>query len=157
MRARPFRKTFEETHAGGDGSCDRHQPPRRIRHDPRCAEAHEGWWRIVMIGSAVGRACRCGPGCALPRPRREREDVHSGIIQRGSGAGASPVNNVQPGPIDTDLNPASVIGAGTAWPPQPLTAMGTLRRSPQWWPSSAGPESSYDHRSESDRRWRNDA
>ena len=34
-------KPFEETHAGGDGSRDRHQRPRRIRHHAGGAEAHE--------------------------------------------------------------------------------------------------------------------
>jgi len=34
------------------------------------------------------------------------KDVHSGAVQRGGRAG-HPVNNVQPGPIYTDLNPAS--------------------------------------------------
>jgi len=46
------------------------------------------------------------------------------------------VNNVQPGPIDKDLNTAAGEWAAPQKPPQRSTAMGMLMRSPPWWRSS---------------------
>jgi len=59
-----------------------------------------------------GRACRCARACALRGHEGSRQDVYPGTLQRVGSRGIT-VNNVQPGPIDTDLNPASGDWAGT--------------------------------------------
>jgi 3-oxoacyl-[acyl-carrier protein] reductase len=52
--------------------------------------------RIIMIGSAVGEPCRCARARALRGHEGGRQDVHSGIIQRGRETGHHG-HNIQPG------------------------------------------------------------
>ena len=59
--------------------------------------------RIIMIGSCLGE--RAHARRALQQPRGP-SDVHTRAGVSSERAGIT-VNNVQPGPIDTDLNPAS--------------------------------------------------
>ena len=61
--------------------------------------------RIISIGSAVGERVRARPG-GLRGHEGSREDVYSGVVRELGSRGIT-VNNVQPGPIDTDLNPAT--------------------------------------------------
>jgi len=64
-------------------------------------------------------------------------------LSRELGSRGITVNNIQPGPIDTDLNPAAGDGQRLRRAPQRSIAMGVLMRSPRWSPFVAGPESSY--------------
>ena len=57
-------------------------------------------------------------------------------LSREVGSRGITVNNVQPGPIDTELNPAAGEWAVPRRPPRRSTAMGMLKRSPRWWRSS---------------------
>jgi len=97
--------------------------------------------RIIMIGSAVGERA-VAPGLVPYAPRKDRQDVHSGAFQRGRDPGIT-VNNVQPGPIDTDLNPAS---GDWAVPQKAATALdryGRVDEIAAMVAFVAGPESSY--------------
>jgi len=57
-------------------------------------------------------------------------------LSRELGSRGITVNNVQPGPIDTELNPASGDWAVPQKAPRHSTATGTSMRSPRWWRSS---------------------
>jgi short-subunit dehydrogenase len=57
-------------------------------------------------------------------------------LAREVGSRGITVNNVQPGPIDTDLNPATDDGAVPQKAARHSTAMGTLTMSPQWYHSA---------------------
>ena len=60
--------------------------------------------RIIMIGSCVGERVMT-PVWSLFGHEGSRQDVHAGLAREVGSRGIT-VNNVQPGPIDTDLNPA---------------------------------------------------
>ena len=51
--------------------------------------------RIIMIGSCVGERCHDARLGALLGHQGSRQDVHSGVVQRGGEPGIT-VNNVQP-------------------------------------------------------------
>jgi NAD(P)-dependent dehydrogenase (short-subunit alcohol dehydrogenase family) len=53
-------------------------------------------------------------------------------LSREVGTRGITVNNVQPGPIDTDLNPRQAIGPRRRRPPQRSTATDLLTKSPRW-------------------------
>src|SRR6202045_3006832 len=62
--------------------------------------------RIIMIGSAVGER-RVAPGVGpYAAPNGAVKMFTQALSREVAGRGIT-VNNVQPGPIDTDLNPAS--------------------------------------------------
>src|SRR5713226_5487212 len=79
---------------------------------------HEGG-RIIMIGSAVGERVLV-PGLVPYAATKGAVKIFTQALSREVGSRGITVNNVQPGPIDTDLNPAS-------------TATGALMRSLRWW------------------------
>ena len=62
--------------------------------------------RIIMIGSCVGEK-NMTPGLAAYAATKGAVKMFSQSLSREVGARGITVNNVQPGPIDTDLNPAS--------------------------------------------------
>ena len=62
--------------------------------------------RIIMIGSSVGERVLV-PGWSPTRPRRAAVKMFSQGLSREVASRGITVNNVQPGPIDTDLNPAA--------------------------------------------------
>src|ERR1700758_3365845 len=62
--------------------------------------------RIIMIGSCVGERVLM-PGMAPYSATKGAVKMFSQGLARELGARGITVNNVQPGPIDTDLNPAS--------------------------------------------------
>src|SRR5213082_4086542 len=62
--------------------------------------------RVIMIGSAVGERV-AAPGLVPYAGTKGAVDVHSQALSREVGSRGITVNNVQPGPIDTDLNPAA--------------------------------------------------
>jgi 3-oxoacyl-[acyl-carrier protein] reductase len=62
--------------------------------------------RIIMIGSCVGERTMT-PGLAAYAATKAAVKMFTQGLSREVGARGITVNNIQPGPIDTDLNPAS--------------------------------------------------
>src|SRR3981189_2409631 len=62
--------------------------------------------RIIMIGSAVGERVQV-PGLVPYSATKGAVQIFSQGLSREVGSRGITVNNVQPGPIDTDLNPAA--------------------------------------------------
>ena len=77
--------------------------------------------RIINIGSCVGERMMT-PGLAAYSATKGAVKMFTQGLSRELGARAITVNNVQPGPIDTDLNPAAGDWA------QPQLAMTSLKR-----------------------------
>jgi len=98
--------------------------------------------RIIMIGSSVGERVLV-PGLVPYSATKGAVKIFSQSLSREVGSRGITVNNVQPGPIDTDLNPA--VGdwavpqkAGTA-----LDRYGRVDEVAALVAFVAGPESSY--------------
>jgi len=98
--------------------------------------------RIIMIGSSVGERVLV-PGLVPYSATKGAVKIFSQALSREVGSRGITVNNVQPGPIDTDLNPA--VGdwavpqkAGTA-----LDRYGRVDEVAALVAFVAGPESSY--------------
>jgi 3-oxoacyl-[acyl-carrier protein] reductase len=66
---------------------------------------HEGG-RIIMIGSAVGERA-VAPGLVPYAATKGAVKMFTQALSREVGSRGITVNNIQPGPIDTELNPAS--------------------------------------------------
>lgn len=62
--------------------------------------------RIIMIGSCVGERAMT-PGLVAYSATKGAVKMFTQGLSREAGSRAITVNNVQPGPIDTDLNPAA--------------------------------------------------
>src|SRR5712675_819661 len=62
--------------------------------------------RVIMIGSCVGEK-NATPGLAAYAATKGAVKMFTQSLSREVGERGITVNNVQPGPIDTDLNPAS--------------------------------------------------
>src|SRR6202161_1065798 len=62
--------------------------------------------RMIMIGSAVGERA-VAPGLVPYAATKGAVKMFTQALSREVGSRGITVNNVQPGPIDTDLNPAS--------------------------------------------------
>src|SRR5271156_6621306 len=62
--------------------------------------------RIIMIGSAVGERA-VAPGLVPYAATKGAVKMFTQALSREVGSRKITVNNVQPGPIDTDLNPAA--------------------------------------------------
>jgi 3-oxoacyl-[acyl-carrier protein] reductase len=62
--------------------------------------------RIIMIGSAVGERVLT-PGLVPYAATKGAVKIFTQALSRELGSRGITVNNVQPGPIDTDLNPAT--------------------------------------------------
>ena len=62
--------------------------------------------RIIMIGSCVGERCMT-PGLVPYSATKGAVKMFSQGLSREVGSRGITVNNIQPGPIDTDLNPAA--------------------------------------------------
>jgi 3-oxoacyl-[acyl-carrier protein] reductase len=98
--------------------------------------------RIIMIGSAVGERV-AAPGLVAYAGTKGAVKMFSQALAREIGGRGITVNNVQPGPIDTDLNPAS---ADWAVPQKAATALeryGQVDEIAAMVAFVAGPESSY--------------
>jgi 3-oxoacyl-[acyl-carrier protein] reductase len=76
--------------------------------------------RIIMIGSCVGERLLT-PGLAAYSATKGAVKMFTQGLSREVGDRKITVNNVQPGPIDTDLNPAS---GDWAAPQKAVTALG---------------------------------
>jgi 3-oxoacyl-[acyl-carrier protein] reductase len=102
----------------------------------------ESGGRIIMIGSAVGERV-AAPGLVAYAATKGAVKMFSQALAREIGSLGITVNNVQPGPIDTDLNPAS---GDWAVPQKAATALdryGHVNEIAAMVAFVAGPESSY--------------
>ena len=98
--------------------------------------------RIIMIGSAVGERA-VAPGLVSYAATKGAVKMFTQALSREVGSRGITVNNVQPGPIDTDLNPAS---GDWAVPQKAATALdryGRVDEIAAMVAFVAGPESSY--------------
>jgi 3-oxoacyl-[acyl-carrier protein] reductase len=80
--------------------------------------------RIIMIGSCVGER-NLTPGLAAYAATKGAVKMFAQSLSREVGARGITVNNVQPGPIDTDLNPAA---GEWATPQKAVTALNRYGR-----------------------------
>jgi 3-oxoacyl-[acyl-carrier protein] reductase len=98
--------------------------------------------RIIMIGSAVGERV-AAPGLVPYAGTKGAVKMFTQALAREIGGRGITVNNVQPGPIDTDLNPAA---GDWAVPQKAATALdryGHVEEIAAMVAFVAGPESSY--------------
>ena len=98
--------------------------------------------RVIMIGSAVGERV-AAPGLVPYAGTKGAVKMFTQALAREIGARGITVNNVQPGPIDTELNPAS---GDWAVPQKAATALDRYGRADEiaaMVAFVAGPESSY--------------
>jgi 3-oxoacyl-[acyl-carrier protein] reductase len=98
--------------------------------------------RIIMVGSAVGERVQT-PGLVPYSATKGAVKIFTQGLSREVGGRGITVNNVQPGPIDTDLNPAS---GDWAVPQKAITALnryGHVDEVAALVAFVAGPESSY--------------
>jgi 3-oxoacyl-[acyl-carrier protein] reductase len=98
--------------------------------------------RIIMIGSAVGERA-VAPGLVPYAATKGAVKMFTQALSREVGSRGITVNNIQPGPIDTDLNPAS---GDWAVPQRAATALdryGHVEEIAAMAAFVAGPESSY--------------
>jgi 3-oxoacyl-[acyl-carrier protein] reductase len=98
--------------------------------------------RIIMIGSCVGERL-VTPGLVAYSATKGAIKMFTQGLSREVGDRGITVNNIQPGPIDTDLNPAS---SDWATPQKAMTALGrygTVDEVAALVAFVAGPEASY--------------
>jgi 3-oxoacyl-[acyl-carrier protein] reductase len=98
--------------------------------------------RIIMIGSCLGERVFF-PGMAPYAATKGAIKMFAQGLARELGARGVTVNNVQPGPIDTDLNPASGEWAAGQKAAVPLDRYGHTDEVAALVAFVAGPESSY--------------
>jgi len=98
--------------------------------------------RIIMIGSCLGERVFI-PGMAPYSATKGAIKMFTQGLARELGARGITVNNVQPGPIDTDLNPASGDWAVSQKAAVPLGRYGHVDEVAALVAFVAGPESSY--------------
>lgn len=98
--------------------------------------------RIIMIGSCLGERVFL-PGMAPYSATKGAIKMFAQGLARELGARGITVNNIQPGPIDTDLNPASGEWAAVQKAVVPLDRYGQPDEVAALVAFVAGPESSY--------------
>ncbi len=98
--------------------------------------------RIIMIGSCVGERLMT-PGLAAYSATKGAIKMFTQGLSREVGARAITVNNVQPGPIDTDLNPAAGEWAAPQIANTALGRYGTVNEVAALVAFVAGPDASY--------------
>jgi 3-oxoacyl-[acyl-carrier protein] reductase len=98
--------------------------------------------RIITIGSCVGERVMT-PGLVPYSATKGAVKMFAQGLSREVGARGITVNNVQPGPIDTDLNPASGEWAVPQKAATALNRYGTVDEVASLVAFIAGPESSY--------------
>ncbi len=128
--------------AGRDGSRDRHQRPRVFVATQSALKHMKDGGRIIMIGSAVGEPVQV-PGLVPYSATKGAVKIFTQALSREVGSRGITVNNVQPGPIDTELNPAA---GDWAVPQKAATALdryGHVDEIAAMVAFVAGPESSY--------------
>src|SRR5882762_1687064 len=98
--------------------------------------------RIINIGSAVGERVQV-PGLVPYSATKGAVKIFSQALSREVGSRGITVNNVQPGPIDTDLNPAAGEWAVPQKAATSLDRYGHVDEVAALVSFVAGPESSY--------------
>jgi 3-oxoacyl-[acyl-carrier protein] reductase len=98
--------------------------------------------RIIMIGSCVGERLMT-PGLVPYSATKGAVKMFTQGLSREVGARGITVNNIQPGPIDTDLNPASADWAVPQKANTALDRFGKVDEVAALVSFVAGPESSY--------------
>ena len=98
--------------------------------------------RIIMIGSCVGERLMT-PALAAYSATKGAIKMFTQGLSREVGARAITVNNVQPGPIDTDLNPAAGEWAAPQIANTALGRYGTVDEVAALVAFVAGPDASY--------------
>ena len=98
--------------------------------------------RIIMIGSCVGERLMT-PGLVPYSATKGAVKMFTQGLSREVGSRGITVNNVQPGPIDTDLNPAAGDWAVPQKAATALNRYGTVDEVAALVAFVAGPESSY--------------
>jgi 3-oxoacyl-[acyl-carrier protein] reductase len=98
--------------------------------------------RIIMIGSSVGERVLV-PGLASYSATKGAVKIFTQALSREVGSRGITVNNVQPGPIDTDLNPAAGDWAAPQKAVTALNRYGHVDEVAALVAFVAGPESSY--------------
>jgi 3-oxoacyl-[acyl-carrier protein] reductase len=98
--------------------------------------------RIIMIGSCVGERMMT-PGLAAYAATKGAVKMFAQGLSREVGSRGITVNNVQPGPIDTDLNPAASEWATPQVAVTALNRYGTVDEVAALVAFVAGPEASY--------------
>jgi 3-oxoacyl-[acyl-carrier protein] reductase len=98
--------------------------------------------RIIMIGSCVGERMMT-PGLVAYSATKGAVKMFTQGLSREVGSRGITVNNVQPGPIDTDLNPASGEWAAPQIAVTALKRYGTVDEVAALVSFVASPESSY--------------
>jgi 3-oxoacyl-[acyl-carrier protein] reductase len=98
--------------------------------------------RIIMIGSCVGERMMT-PGLVAYSATKGAVKMFTQGLAREVGSRGITVNNVQPGPIDTDLNPAAGEWAAPQNANTALNRFGTVDEVAALVSFVAGPESSY--------------
>jgi len=98
--------------------------------------------RIIMIGSCVGERMMT-PGLAPYSATKGAVKMFTQGLSREVGGRGITVNNVQPGPIDTDLNPAAGDWAPSQKAATALDRYGSVEEVAALVSFVAGPESSY--------------
>jgi 3-oxoacyl-[acyl-carrier protein] reductase len=98
--------------------------------------------RIIMIGSCVGER-NLTPGLTAYAATKGAVKMFTQSLAREVGSRGITVNNVQPGPIDTDLNPAAGDWAAPQKAVTALNRYGTVDEVAALVSFVAGPESSY--------------
>jgi 3-oxoacyl-[acyl-carrier protein] reductase len=98
--------------------------------------------RIIMIGSSVGERMMT-PGLVPYSATKGAVKMFTQGLSREVGSRGITVNNVQPGPIDTDLNPAAGDWAAPQKAATALGRYGSVDEVAALVSFVAGPESSY--------------
>jgi len=98
--------------------------------------------RIIMIGSSVGERV-LAPGLVAYSATKGAVKMFTQGLSREIGSRGITVNNVQPGPIDTDLNPAAGDWAGPQKAATALNRYGSVDEVAALVAFVASPEASY--------------
>jgi 3-oxoacyl-[acyl-carrier protein] reductase len=98
--------------------------------------------RIIMIGSAVGERVMV-PGLVPYSATKGAVKMFTQGLSREVGSRGITVNNIQPGPIDTELNPAAGEWAAPQKAVTSLDRYGHVEEVAALVAFVAGPESSY--------------
>lgn len=98
--------------------------------------------RIIMIGSSVGERVMT-PGHVAYSATKGAAKLFAQALAREIGARGITVNNVQPGPIDTDMNPATGDWEAPQKATTSLNRYGTAQEVASLVAFVAGPESSF--------------
>ena len=142
MPARPFPRAFEETTLEElDRLIDINVRGTFVATQAALKHMKSGG-RIIMIGSSVGERVMV-PGLVPYSATKGAVKMFTQGLSREVGSRGITVNNVQPGPIDTDLNPAAGDWAAPQKADTALDRYGHVEEVAALVAFVAGPEASY--------------